>query len=193
MKKWQQCMTAAVLGTLGAVYCAHAQDSTTTINQQNTINQSNITPDYSFYRAQELSLDLFGSGSVGQQTIDHFTGGRIEHNGRLGAGAGLNYFFCRYVGVGGDAYTESTRHDFIDSASGNLIGRLPIGDTGIAPYIFGGGGYQFDEVSQRFGQFGAGIEFRFCKNVGLFVDARYVVADKTDNYGVGRAGLRFSF
>jgi hypothetical protein len=193
MKKWQRCITAAVLGTLGTVYCANAQDYTTIINQQNTINQSNITPDYPFYRAQELSLDLFGSGSVGQPTIDHFTGGRIEQNGRLGAGAGLNYFFCRYVGVGGDAYTENTRHDFIDSASGNLIGRLPIGDTGIAPYIFGGGGYQFDEVSQRFGQFGAGIEFRFCKNVGFFVDARYVVADKTDNYGVGRAGLRLSF
>jgi hypothetical protein len=187
MKKWQRYMTAVVLGILGAVYCANAQDSTTTTNQQKT------TSDYPFYRAQELSIDVFGSGSVGQQTIDHITGDRIRHDGRLGAGVGLNYFFCRYVGVGGDAYTENTAHNFIDSASGNLIGRLPIGDTGIAPYIFGGGGYQFDEVSQKFGQFGGGIEFRFCRNVSFFVDGRYVVADKTDNYGLGRAGLRFSF
>ena len=185
MKKWQQSITAVVLGTVGVICSAHGDDSIT--------NQTHATADYPFYRAQEFSIDAFGSGSVGQQVVDHITGDRISHDGRLGAGAGLNYFFCRYVGVGGDAYTENTAHNFIDSASGNLIGRLPIGDTGIAPYIFGGGGYQFDEVAQKFGQFGAGIEFRFCSHMGFFVDARYVVADKTDNYGVGRAGLRFSF
>jgi len=27
----------------------------------------------------------------------------------------------------------------------------------------------------------------------LFIDGRYVMADKTDNYGVGRGGLRISF
>jgi len=187
MKKWQQCITAVVFGTFGAICCANAQDSTT------ATNQPNITANYPLYRAQELSIDLFGSGSVGQQTIDHITGNKIEHNGRLGAGAGLNYFFCRYIGIGGDAYTESTAHNFIDSASGNLIGRLPIGDTGIAPYIFGGAGHQFDQVEQTFGQAGGGVEFRFTHNFGFFVDARYVFADKTDNYGVGRAGLRLSF
>jgi hypothetical protein len=185
MKKLQQCM-ATVLGIFGAVYCASAENSSIT-------NQSNTTPDIPFYRAQELSIDFFGSGSIGQQTIDHITGDKIEHNGRLGAGAGLNYFFCRYVGVGADAYTENTAHNFVDSASGNLIGRLPIGDSGVAPYIFGGAGYQFDEVDQKFAQCGAGIELRFAKHIGFFVDARYVFADKTENYGVGRAGLRFNF
>jgi hypothetical protein len=187
MKKWQQHMAAAILGSFGAVYCANAQDSTTTTNQQNT------TPDYPFYRAQELSIDLFGSGTLNEQTIDHLSGNGVEHNGRLGLGAGANYFFTRYIGVGGDFYTENTTHIFVDSASGNLIGRLPIGDTGIAPYIFGGAGHEFYQVEQTFGQAGAGVEFRFAEHIGFFVDARYVFADKTDNYGVGRAGLRFSF
>jgi hypothetical protein len=38
------------------------------------------------------------------------------------------------------------------------------------------------------------VEFRFTPHFGLFVDARYVLGDKTaSNYGVGRAGLRFAF
>jgi hypothetical protein len=195
MKKWRQHMTVAIFGTFSLVYCANAQDSTTTTttSTQQTTTQQKTTSDSYFYRAQELSVDVFGSGSLGEQTINNISGNKVEHNGRLGAGAGLNYFFSRYVGIGGDAYTENTAHNFIDSASGNLIGRLPIGDTGVAPYIFGGGGHQFDEVEQTFGQAGAGIEFRFAQHVGFFVDARYVFADKTQNYGVGRAGLRVNF
>ena len=87
----------------------------------------------------------------------------------------------------------NTTGPFIDSASGNLIARLPIGNTGLAPYIFGGGGYEFDTVHQGFGQVGGGLEFRFMEHAGVFIDARYVIADKTDNYGVGRAGLRINF
>ncbi|HEY3931731.1 MAG TPA: hypothetical protein VGM58_05115 [Verrucomicrobiae bacterium] len=195
MKKWQQYLTVAVFGTLGAVYCANAQDNTTmttttTTSQQTTTSDTTTTL---FYRAHELSIDAFGSGSLDERTIAHLSTDRINHNGRLGAGAGINYFFCRYVGIGGDAYTENTAHNFIDSASGNLIGRLPIGNSGVAPYIFGGAGHQFDEVEQTFAQGGAGIEIRFTPHIGFFVDARYVFPGKTDNYGVGRAGLRFSF
>jgi hypothetical protein len=185
MKMVKKISTMTIIGVLGVACCARAQDTVMTNSAP-----EEVTP---FYRSQEISVDVFGSGSIGQQTINHITGQKIEHDGRLGAGAGVNLFLNRYVGIGGDAYTENTAHNFIDSASGSLIARLPIADTGIAPYIFGGGGYQFDEVSQAFGQFGAGIEFRFMKNAGFFVDARYVVADKTENYGVGRAGLRVNF
>src|SRR5881227_2031611 len=69
------------------------------------------------YRANELSLDLFGSASIGQQTINHLSGDRISHDARLGAGAGLNYFFSRNIGFGAEAYTEDTRHNFIDNVS----------------------------------------------------------------------------
>ena len=145
------------------------------------------------FREHEFSLDLFGTGSVGQQTIDHISGDRIRHDGRLGAGAGVNCFFTRLLGLGADAYTENTAHHFVDSAALNLILRYPIGQSGFAPYIFGGGTRQFDEVRQWAGDAGGGFEFRFQRHFALFVDARYVLADKTDNYGVGRAGFRFSF
>ncbi len=195
MKISKPFVAAAAIGALSTVFCAKAQDSTTTSTTTTTTtsDQGSMAPSSAFYRAQELSFDLFGSGSIGQETINHVSGARLRDDGRLGAGGGLNFFFCRYLGVGGDAYSENTAHNFINSASANLIGRLPIGDTGIAPYIFGGGGRQFEEVLQSFGQAGGGIEFRFAKHVGFFVDARYVFADKTDNYGVGRAGLRISF
>jgi len=186
MKKWLQYTVAVVFGTLSVAYGVNAQDSASN-------NQSDTALDSRLYRPNELSVDLFGTGSIGQQTINHLSGDRINHHGKLGAGAGLNYFFCRYLGIGGDAYAENTDRSFVDSTSGNLIARLPIGESGLAPYIFGGGGYQFDEVRQSFGQAGGGLEFRFTPNWGVFVDARYVMADKTENYGVARAGLRLSF
>jgi hypothetical protein len=196
MRKWQLCMMAAVLGTFGAICCANAQDSTTTITQQNTMSNGSLPDsDSNLYRAQEFSVDLFGSGSIDQYTIDHLTGERIRHNGVLGGGAGINLFLTRYLGIGGDANFERTAHQNIESPSGNLILRLPIADSGLAPYVFGGGGHQFDEndSGQNFAEGGGGIEFRFEKDIGLFVDARYVFAQKTENYGMARAGLRLNF
>ena len=194
MKKWQKYMTAMTLGTLGAVCCASVQDSTTTITQQNTMSNGNLPDsDSNLYRAQEFSVDLFGVGTIDQHTIDHFSGNRVKHNGVLGGGAGINYFFTRYVGIGGDAYVEHPDHHYIETPSANLILRLPIMDTGLAPYVFGGGGYQFDEAGQDFAQGGGGVEFRFEKDIGLFVDGRYVFTDKTENYAAVRAGIRLSF
>jgi hypothetical protein len=190
MKNWQH-ITAIILGTLGAIHYANAQDSTSTTTT--TTTQQNTTSDLSLYRDQEFSIDLFGSGSINNETINHLSGNSVEHHSLVGGGGGVNFFFCRYVGVGAEGEYENSSHHFLDSASGNLILRLPIADTGIAPYIFGGGGHQFDQIDQNFAQGGAGVEFRFTEHIGLFLDARYVFADKTEDYGVGRAGLRFSF
>ncbi len=44
-----------------------------------------------------------------------------------------------------------------------------------------------------FGQAGAGLEYRFTRHLGLFVDARAVLPEKTTGFGVGRLGLRFAF
>ena len=144
------------------------------------------------YRAQEVDVDVFASGSLGQTTLEHLSGSRIKHDGRLGAGAGISYFFTRNFGVGVDAYTENVGHSFVDSASANLIARLPLGQSGVAPYVFGGGGYQFDPIGLRYGQAGAGLEYRFTPKVGLFVDGRYVFTDGTPNYGLFRGGIRFA-
>jgi len=146
-----------------------------------------------FYRAKELSIDAFGSASMGKYSIEHISGSRVSHDTRLGGGLGVNYFFNRYFGLGADAYLEDTKGSFIDSTSVNLIARLPIGQSGFAPYAFGGGGYQFDMARVWFGQFGAGMEYRFTRNIGAFIDARLVVPDETGDYGLARLGLRFAF
>jgi len=145
------------------------------------------------FHAQELSVDLFGTISAGQETLDNISGNRISQDGRLGAGAGANYFFTRHVGFGADAYTENTASSFVDNVSGNLIARLPLDKVHLAPYIYGGAGRQFDPNITWFGQAGGGLDIRVTRSWGLFVDCRYVFSDKLSNFGVGRAGLRFAF
>lgn len=145
------------------------------------------------YRSNELSLDGFGTASIGTYTLDHPSNDRIRHNTEFGAGAGINYFVTRNIGIGAEAYSENTTGVFVDNASGNLILRLPLGQSGFAPYIFGGGGHQFDAVKLWFGQAGAGMEYRFTRHVGVFLDARAVWPNETKFYGVARAGMRFSF
>lgn len=193
MKTWKHLTALAVVATAGISFSARAQDQTTTIvqTQQPPPPAANYAEPY--YRGSELSVDGFGTLSLGEWTINHLSGARVRHNGKLGAGAGVNFFFSKMVGIGGDAWSEDTTGRFIDNASGSLILRFPIGDSPFAPYVFGGGGYEFDHVPQGFGQFGGGIEIRFNPHVGIFADARYIVADKTDDWGVGRAGFRFSF
>jgi hypothetical protein len=185
MKKGIIISTAAVLLAAGTVVSADNISDDQSMKYDQNADQK--------YQGNELSLDAFGTAAIGQNDINHISGNRINHDARLGAGLGLNYFFIRYIGIGGDAYTEDTRHNFVDNASGNLIARLPLGNSGLAPYIYGGAGHKFDPINLSFAQAGGGIEFRFTHNVGLFVDARYVFADKIQNYGVGRTGVRISF
>lgn len=145
------------------------------------------------YTAKETTVDLFGSASIGQQTINNFSGDTVSHDARLGAGAGVSYFVTRNVGLGAEAYSENTGHSFIDNASGSLIGRFPLGQSGFAPYVFGGAGHQFDPIELNYLHAGGGLEYRFTRKVGVFVDARYVFTDETKNYGLGRVGLRLGF
>ena len=145
------------------------------------------------FRAGEFSLDVFGTGSVGEETIKHFSGERARHNGRLGAGVGANFFFNRYFGLSAEGYSENTTHRFVDNASGSIVFRVPIESIRLAPYVFAGGGYQFDPLEQAFGHGGVGLEYRFLHNAGFFIDARYVVTEGSKDFGLGRAGFRFSF
>lgn len=145
------------------------------------------------YRANEFSIEGFGLGTVNQYTINHPSGDRVRHNGRLGAGAGLSYFFTKYIGVEGEAMTQNTAHNFVDQSGGSLVLRFPIGNTGLAPYVFGGGGHLFDPRPGSYGHAGGGLEFRFMPNFGIFADGRYVWTDRIGNYGEGRAGIRIAF
>lgn len=146
-----------------------------------------------YYRAKEIDFDAFGTASYGKYTIDHLSGSRISHNTRLGGGVGLSYFFTRYLGIGVDAYSENNTGAFIDSTSLNMTLRLPVGHSGFAPFVYGGGGRQFDLDKVWLAQVGAGIEYRFTPRVGFILDTRWVLPNHTKYYGVARLGVRFAF
>ena len=145
------------------------------------------------YRANEFSVDMFGSASIGKYTINNLSRARVQANTRLGAGLGVNYFITRNLGLSADAYSESLASTFVDSASANLTLRLPLGQSGFAPYVYGGGGHQADPARFWFAQVGAGMEYRFCPNWAMFLDARWVIPEQTKYYGVARLGMRFAF
>jgi hypothetical protein len=145
------------------------------------------------FQDMEFSIDAFGTLALGRYTIDHISEQRIYHNSQLGLGAGGTLFFCRYVGIGGEAYSANTTGSFVDSTSGSIFLRYPIEKAHLSPYIFGGGGYDFEGIKQGFGQAGVGLEIRIIRYVGVFADARYVFASESKDYGVGRAGIRVTF
>jgi hypothetical protein len=189
MKSWNKQTILGLVLVLGSSMAALGQAELTSTN----------APSDSFwdrpplYRSQEFSLDLFGTGAVGQNTLNHLTGERFVHHVRLGLGAGGNYFFTRYLGLGVEADSESTHHSFVNDVSGDFIFRFPIGDTIFAPYAFAGGGREFVPFVQWEGHAGAGVEFRVWRHFSFFIDGRYIVEQTSQNYGMGRLGVRLSF
>jgi len=200
MKLNRYLVLTAILGTFSLASSVRADDTDTTTNTAviTTTNTTVLTKEEKpsenqLYRSRELDFDLFASAVVAQQTANNFSASSYEHHGYWGGGGGITAYFCRYVGIGGDFNAGARASSFIDSASGNVYLRLPILQTGLAPYAFGGGGYQFENLRQSFAQGGAGLEFRFTKNIGVFVDGRWIFNERTEDSGLARAGLRVSF
>ena len=173
----------------------NAQTTETTVVTEPGVTQKTTVVEESDYlfRAQELSIDLFGTVSVGKHTLEHFSPERVRESGELGLGAGVNYFFLRQLGIGADAYSTDVNHIFVENASANLIFRIPIEAAHLAPYVYGGGGYQWEPGDEWFGQVGGGVDIRVTHNWGLFVDGRYVMPHHGGDFGVFRGGLRFAF
>ena len=190
----------AISATSTSLRAADTNSSSEPSSPQPALGQDNMTNNPGsyydrggYYRAGELSLDLIGTASVGNYTLNHPSNARVRQNTQLGAGAGLNHFITRNIGIGAEAYSENTTGAFIDNASANMILRLPLGQSGFAPYAFGGGGRHFDDVKTWFVQAGAGMEYRFTPHMGLFIDARGVLPNETKYSGVARIGVRFAF
>ncbi len=99
------------------------------------------------------------------------------------------YRFRRGHVFPGDTDISST------TVAGNLFVRLPIGNSGFAPYIYGGAGWR-DGSTIPFGtdtftaDGGVGLEYRFNPHLGLFGDVRYTWTDKNADECLARAGFR---
>ena len=164
----------------------------TVFGQDNFSNQTlryDLKPDER-YQAHELSFDAFEGVTLGESSAEQ---SRSLHNARLGSGLGMNYFFHRNLGVEAEGFSENSQHSFVDTASGSLVFRVPVGGSGLAAYAFGGAGYQFDHASTSTLHTGAGIEYRFNSHVGLFLEPRVVFRTRISNYGFGRGGMRVIF
>jgi hypothetical protein len=180
--------TVAVADDTSVRYDGSYSDRDRTMVADRTLNRNWVG-----YEANELSFGIFGTGTVGEETLRDPDANDIERDGELGLGGSIAYFFHRNVGIEGYAYSEDTDDHFIDHVGGNLVVRFPLGESGVALYGLGGGGRQFDPVIQWTLDAGGGVEWRFLPHVGVFVDARYVWADKTKDYGLGRLGVKFGF
>lgn len=145
------------------------------------------------FAPHEFTLDAFANyGTTARRSF----GGLFTHNirhGTFGGGIGANYFFTKYLGAGADTELGDNGGKLFDSATANFIVRLPLDAAHLAPYFFAGGGGQFDPKSQWLADVGAGIDFRFNRWTGIFVDGRYNFLDQSADYGLFRAGLRLAF
>lgn len=143
------------------------------------------------FHANEFSADIFAVGTFAQSSLSH--NGGFSKKDEWGGGAGINYFLTKNLGIGGDFDVTSRQSPIVDTTTGNLIFRVPFEKLHLAPYIFGGAGYQFRGINQFVGGGGVGVEFRICEHIGIFCDGRYLAAKKTNGYAMGRLGVRFSF
>lgn len=192
--KWLFGVAAAL--SLGA-FSTFADSMTTTTTttswwgQRTTYDRDSVK-----YNANELSLDLFGTYN---HTIEHFDDifDRSWHHGKWGGGVGMNYFFTKYLGMGVDTFAQENGH-ILNNVTGNLYARMPLGNSGFAPYIFGGAGWNDGSIIQGLthstdqltADGGVGIEFRFNPHMGVFSDIRYTWCDKTVDLCLVRAGFR---
>jgi hypothetical protein len=165
------------------------------------------------YTGNELSIDLSGSYLAAQRGLNHVFETNIKGDrGRWGGDVGMNYFFTPWLGIGGDANFSDHRGfggPACDYVLGNLILRAPICNSGFAPYVFGGGGRQFNglfhdpetgdiHAGTRYewiADLGVGIEYRFTPGLGIFGDGRYIwhLKDGGVDRLALRAGLRIAF
>jgi hypothetical protein len=173
--------------------------------------------DTQLYHPMELSLDLFGTYVNPEGKFNDLFDSDIDH-GSWGGGAGLNFFFTKMFGIGTDFSVSENQGGFrtigdrdngaptffygrqgdswgVDYWVGNLIVRFPIGNTGLAPYIYGGGGRGMYPTWDWVYGGGVGLEMRFTPGIGIFSDARFLWGhDSTylDTLTI-RAGLRIAF
>ncbi len=147
------------------------------------------------FRANEWQIDASVVGAGGNYNN--------QSGGGVGGNLGVNYFFSKYIGVGIDDSvggfwpSSNSAAQGVDSLQADLLLRYPICSWNLAPYLMVGGGASWGSASQGDGNVGAGLEYRFTPNVGLFADCRWLYGGSTSagqlSMALPRVGLRFAF
>lgn len=186
-------IVSACLGGAGLAQAQHLwQDPSAWLDSHFAYDHANA-PRYS---SGEVSLDLFASYINPEGLFGDLFESDIRR-GFWGGGAGLNYFFTRLVGVGADFNISSKPDDLnlADQATGDVLFRLPLGNSGLAPYVIASGGRAMSPRYDWVYGGGVGVEWRFNSNSGIFSDARFLWADQTtaDDRLLIRAGVRVLF
>lgn len=152
-------------------------------------NTNVVATSVSPYRASEFSLAAFGGYQV--------TGTR-SGDSLWSAGIEADFFFTKNIGVA--LATSKDRVEgggFFQNLTLGPVVRFPIKQSGFAPYVTGGIGFDFDRGNDRYYYAGGGLEYRFTKNVGLFSDISYVFQEDVrtieDGKTLVRSGLRWAF
>jgi len=146
----------------------------------------NVVVDNCKFRDSELQLDLFGLGAFYKQ-------GRPG----WGGGAGINYFFARYFGLGVEQNlfgrdSEGSKGYTQWGTFGNVFLRYPICSWNLAPYAVVGGGVVYGRKTIGGGSVGGGLEYRITDNIGIFGDARWLYTEE-DNAVMARTGIKLAF
>ena len=108
-----------------------------------------------------------------------------------GGGLGFDTFYGNYFGIGVVTHMENLTGTFIDNLAAEVTLRIPIQKLHLAPYVVGGYGYEFDR-QEWFQSVGAGAEFRFSENWGIFADYQWVFRNDEENGDYIRLGVRIS-
>lgn len=137
-----------------------------------------------FFRDKEWNLGVFGLAGVVTESG--------PTNSGFGGGVEAGYFFTKYIGLSLQGYGWDTSIDMY-GMSGSLVFRYPIESCHLAPYVFAGVGYDAEPQEQGTAHGGAGLEYRFTPQWGIFADGRYVAAWDTNDYVQIRTGVRFAF
>ena len=148
-------------------------------DESDTASAHTSESNWMHYKANEVNFEFFGVGTVGRSSISEIAPDDIERDGNFGPGIGISYFPHRNIGLQAESYHDGSRGDhFVDAVGGHLVGRFPLRKNGLAPYIFGGAGRQFDPGPQWTWDAGGGLEWRFFRHMGAFADGRFVWPDK---------------
>lgn len=184
-------MKKQTMTLLAAVALASTSFAGTSVVSSKEFKQP--VPTGSYFQDQEFTLDLAYSYN------DAIKGGKHGYfHDKSGGGAGVNFFFARYFGVGVDAnwFGGGPNDAVLHQLTGNLILRYPIELTccGVAPYIFGGGGEVLDGKRTSLADAGLGVEVRVTPHIGIFTDWRYnFTSNDRGDLSTTRAGVRFVF